>query len=65
VKSKLNTTQALERIEAELSGSPAVTELVTFIRESKRGFHNDRARTRRSSRAVVRRRGISDFREVK
>jgi len=39
VKSKLNTTQALERIEAELAGSPAVRELVTFIRESKRGFH--------------------------
>jgi UDP-N-acetylglucosamine acyltransferase len=38
VKSKLNTTQALERIESELSG-PAVDELVTFIRESKRGFH--------------------------
>jgi len=39
VKSKLNTTQALERIDAELSGSPAVAELVTFIKESKRGFH--------------------------
>ena len=38
VKSKLNTTQALERIESELSG-PAVDELVKFIRESKRGFH--------------------------
>ena len=38
VKSKLNTTQALERIENELSG-PAVEELVGFIRESKRGFH--------------------------
>jgi UDP-N-acetylglucosamine acyltransferase len=39
VKSKLNTTQALERIESELPGSPAVAELVTFIKESKRGFH--------------------------
>ncbi|HEY3172659.1 MAG TPA: acyl-ACP--UDP-N-acetylglucosamine O-acyltransferase [Thermoanaerobaculia bacterium] len=38
VKSKLNTTQALQRIESELSG-PSVEELVTFIRESKRGFH--------------------------
>ncbi|HEY6065793.1 MAG TPA: acyl-ACP--UDP-N-acetylglucosamine O-acyltransferase [Thermoanaerobaculia bacterium] len=39
VKSKLNTTQALERIESEIVGVPAVDELVTFIRESKRGFH--------------------------
>ena len=39
VKSKLNTSQALERIQAELSGSAAVGELVTFIQESKRGFH--------------------------
>jgi UDP-N-acetylglucosamine acyltransferase len=39
VKSKLNTSQALERIESELAGSPAVLELVTFIKESKRGFH--------------------------
>jgi UDP-N-acetylglucosamine acyltransferase len=39
VKSKLNTSQALERIESELAGSPAVLELVSFIRESKRGFH--------------------------
>jgi UDP-N-acetylglucosamine acyltransferase len=39
VKSKLNTTQAIERIEKEIVGVPAVDELVTFIRESKRGFH--------------------------
>jgi len=39
VKSKLNTSQALERIEAELAGSPAVLELVTFVKESKRGIH--------------------------
>ncbi len=39
VKSKLNTTQALERIERELPGHPAVEELVRFIRDSKRGFH--------------------------
>lgn len=38
-KSKLNTTQALERIEKELSGQPDVDYLVKFIRESKRGFH--------------------------
>jgi UDP-N-acetylglucosamine acyltransferase len=39
VRSKLNTTQALERIEADLSGLPDVDDLVQFIRESKRGFH--------------------------
>jgi UDP-N-acetylglucosamine acyltransferase len=39
VKSKLNTTQAIERIQAEIVGVAAVDELVTFIRESKRGFH--------------------------
>ena len=39
IKSKLNTSQALERIESELAQSPAVAELVTFIKESKRGFH--------------------------
>ena len=38
-KSKLNTTQALERMEAELAGQPDVERLVRFIRESKRGFH--------------------------
>ena len=39
VKSKLNTTQAIERIENEIPPDPAVEELVRFIRESKRGFH--------------------------
>jgi UDP-N-acetylglucosamine acyltransferase len=39
VKSKLNTTQALERIEREIVGVAPVEELVRFIRESKRGFH--------------------------
>ena len=39
VRSKLNTTQALERIEAELSGLPDVDDLVAFIKGSKRGFH--------------------------
>lgn len=39
VKSKLNTSQALERMEAELAGEPDVERLVQFIRDSKRGFH--------------------------
>jgi UDP-N-acetylglucosamine acyltransferase len=39
VKSKLNTTQALERIEKELPDQPDVRQLVDFIRGSKRGFH--------------------------
>ncbi|HEY3202825.1 MAG TPA: acyl-ACP--UDP-N-acetylglucosamine O-acyltransferase [Thermoanaerobaculia bacterium] len=38
VKSKLNTSQALERIAAELPGQPDVEELVQFIRSSERGF---------------------------
>jgi UDP-N-acetylglucosamine acyltransferase len=38
VKSKLNTSQALERIAAELSGQPDVEELVRFIETSERGF---------------------------
>ena len=39
VRSKLNTSQALEKIEEELKGQPDVEELVTFIRGSQRGFH--------------------------
>jgi UDP-N-acetylglucosamine acyltransferase len=39
IKSKLNTTQALERIEAELPDQPDVEYLVEFLRSSKRGFH--------------------------
>lgn len=39
VRSKLNTTQALEKIEEELKGQPDVGELVAFIRSSQRGFH--------------------------
>jgi len=39
IKSRLNTTQALQRIEEELPGQPDVEYLVRFIRESKRGFH--------------------------
>jgi UDP-N-acetylglucosamine acyltransferase len=38
VKSKLNTSQALERIAEELPGHPDVEELVAFIRTSERGF---------------------------
>jgi len=38
VKSKLNTSQALERIAAELPNQPDVEELVRFIRTSERGF---------------------------
>ena len=39
VRSKLNTTQALEKIDEELTGQPDVEDLVTFIKGSKRGFH--------------------------
>jgi UDP-N-acetylglucosamine acyltransferase len=39
IKSKLNTTQALERIEEELPDQADVRRLVDFIRSSKRGFH--------------------------
>ena len=39
IKSKLNTTQALQRIEEELAGQEDVAYLVRFIKESKRGFH--------------------------
>ena len=35
--SKLNTTQAVERIRAEIAGSPEVEELVRFIETSQRG----------------------------
>ena len=37
-QSKLNTTQALEKIESELKNSPEVSYLVDFIRRSKRGI---------------------------
>jgi UDP-N-acetylglucosamine acyltransferase len=39
IRSKLNTTQALEKIEEELKGQSDVEELVTFIKGSERGFH--------------------------
>ena len=37
LSSKLNTTQAVERIESEITDSPEVDRLVDFIRSSKRG----------------------------
>jgi len=39
VRSKLNTSQALERITAELPGQEDVESLVRFIRAGERGFH--------------------------
>ena len=38
VKSKLNTSQALDRIAEEVPGQPDVEELVRFIKASERGF---------------------------
>jgi UDP-N-acetylglucosamine acyltransferase len=37
-RSKLNTTQAIERIRAEVPPCPEVEELIEFIRASERGF---------------------------
>jgi UDP-N-acetylglucosamine acyltransferase len=37
-RSKLNTSQALEKIQAEVGTSPEVSELLKFISESSRGF---------------------------
>jgi UDP-N-acetylglucosamine acyltransferase len=37
LSSRLNTTQAVERIRAEIEGSPEVDELVRFIETSERG----------------------------
>jgi UDP-N-acetylglucosamine acyltransferase len=39
LRSKLNTTQALEQIRAQLNGSPDVKELVDFIESAERGLH--------------------------
>jgi len=37
LSAKLNTTQALERIREEITGSTQVAELVSFIEASSRG----------------------------
>jgi UDP-N-acetylglucosamine acyltransferase len=37
LSSKLNTTQAIERIREEIKNSNEVDELVQFIEDSKRG----------------------------
>jgi len=39
VRSKLNTSQALERLDAELAGQQDVASLLAFLRGSQRGFH--------------------------
>jgi UDP-N-acetylglucosamine acyltransferase len=39
LRSKLNTTQALEQIRAQLNGSSDVRELVEFIESAERGLH--------------------------
>jgi UDP-N-acetylglucosamine acyltransferase len=39
LRSKLNTTQAVEQIRAQLNGSADVRELVEFIESAKRGLH--------------------------
>jgi UDP-N-acetylglucosamine acyltransferase len=39
LRSKLNTTQAVEQIRAQLNGSPDVRELVEFIETAQRGLH--------------------------
>jgi UDP-N-acetylglucosamine acyltransferase len=37
-KAGLNTTQAIERIEAEIAPGAEIAELLKFIRSSERGF---------------------------
>jgi UDP-N-acetylglucosamine acyltransferase len=39
LRSKLNTSQAVEQIRAQLNGSPDVRELVEFIETAQRGLH--------------------------
>jgi UDP-N-acetylglucosamine acyltransferase len=39
LRSKLNTSQAVEQIRAQLNGSPDVRELVEFIESAQRGLH--------------------------
>jgi UDP-N-acetylglucosamine acyltransferase len=38
LRSKLNTTQAVEQMRAELAGSLDVSELIAFIESSERGL---------------------------
>ncbi len=38
MRSKLNTTQAVEQMRAQLNGSPDVAELIAFIESSQRGL---------------------------
>jgi len=38
MRSKLNTSQALEKMRAELNGSADVAELIAFIESSQRGL---------------------------
>lgn len=39
LRSKLNTTQAIEKMRSQLNGSPDVRELVDFIETAQRGLH--------------------------
>src|SRR5713101_2990955 len=39
LRSKLNTSQALEQMSAQLNGSPDIRELVEFIESAQRGLH--------------------------
>jgi UDP-N-acetylglucosamine acyltransferase len=39
IRSKLNTKQAVERLESELSGHADVRYLIDFVTTAKRGFH--------------------------
>jgi hypothetical protein len=38
LNSKLNTSQALERIKAEMAGVPEIDYLVEFVEKSERGI---------------------------
>jgi UDP-N-acetylglucosamine acyltransferase len=39
LRSKLNTSQAVEQMRAQLGGSTDVQELVDFIESAERGLH--------------------------
>jgi len=39
LRSKLNTSQAVEQMRAQLNGSPDIRELVEFIESAQRGLH--------------------------